>query len=213
MRPLKKNNRKIPVFDPNPSGEFAYRILKEAQAKGILIGRIAVWAWLPDSGEHAYTKDLDIAVSRKDLHRIRSAASDKRAKIAELPIGGINISIPDKINVDFIERSDKSGDLSPLFEQAIDESIKAGNAVEIGGKKLPLVSVEFLVAMKIATMEKKDEEDAERLLKFAEVDIKKLRDIVFDHLRPLGPARLENILRETGHPESRSKGKYYKRKK
>jgi hypothetical protein len=128
-----------------------------------------------------------------------------------LPIGGINVSVADNINIDFIVRNDKSGDFSPLFEKAIKEAYKKKHIAEIGSTKFILVTKEYLIAMKIATMERKDEEDAERLLQLSNPDIDKLRRIIFDFLRPLGPARLENILRQAGHPKALPKGNYDKK--
>ena len=63
--------------------------------------------------------------------------------------------------------------------------------------------------MKIVTDERKDEEDAMYLLEMVDsIDIKKLRDLVSIHLGLLGKAKLENILREVGHAEARSRGEY-----
>ncbi|MBI5509710.1 MAG: hypothetical protein HY903_13230 [Deltaproteobacteria bacterium] len=117
------------------------------------------------------------------------------------------------INVDFITCNGELGTLSPLFEDAIQAAQRSRKSLTIGGKKLPLVPAEHLVAMKIATMERKDQEDAERLLEVAKVDIPKLRALVERFLAPLGPARLEVILREIGHPAARPRRKYDRAKR
>jgi len=39
--------RTLPKFDPDPSGVVAAHLLKSSATLGALIGRLAVWAWLP----------------------------------------------------------------------------------------------------------------------------------------------------------------------
>jgi hypothetical protein len=63
--------------------------------------------------------------------------------------------------------------------------------------------------MKIATMEPKDDLDAKRLLEtVADIDVARLRSLANAYLGAVGKAKLENLLRETGHPEARKRGKY-----
>ena len=101
------------------------------------------------------------------------------------------------------------GDLSQLFEEAIEKSFEDPIKVTIGEISLFLVPVEYLISMKIGTAERKDEEDVKHLLEMVDsVDVKKLRDIISIYLGPMGKAKLENILRELGHPEARPRGKY-----
>lgn len=209
----KSNNRKIELykFDPEPSGEFAYNVLQETKVRGILIGRLAVWAWVEDPGRHTYTKDMDIAISQGDQPAIVSYLTDKGFKIRELAIGGFNITQDrENVRVDFIHRNSAEwGDLSRLFEEAIEKSFESRNTVTIGNISLFLVPVEYLIAMKIGTTERKDEEDAKHLLEMADSpDIIKLRDVTSSYLGPMGKAKLENILREIGHPGARPRGKY-----
>ena len=206
-------NKKIelPKFDPEPSGEFAYKVLEETKVKGILIGRLAVWAWVEDSARQAFTKDIDIAISQRDQPAIVSYLTNKGFKIRELSIGGFNITEErENVKVDFIHRNSMEwGDLSKLFEEAIEKSIESRITVTIGKISLFLVPVEYLITMKIATAERKDEEDVKHLLEMVDsVDTNKLRDIISIYLGPIGKAKLENILREIGHPEARPRGRY-----
>ncbi len=200
-----------PKFDPEPSAKFAQEVLDETKVRGILIGRLAVWAWIDDASEHAFTKDLDIAIFRGDQSAVVSYLANKGHKISELSIGGINVAEDrEDIRVDFIHRYSREwGDLSRLFEKAIEAAIDSGSRVDLGGTLLFLVPVEYLIAMKIATMERKDEEDAMRLLERDEsVNVGKLRTIVIEYLGGLWKPKLENLLREAGHPEARRKKKY-----
>lgn len=201
----------LPKFDPEPSGEFAFKILAETNVKGILIGRLSVWAWIEDPAGHAFTKDIDIAITQKDQPAIVSYLTTRGFQIRELSIGGINVTeVKNNLRVDFIHRnSAEYGDLSKLFEEAIEEALRNNITVNFGAASLILVPVEYLISMKIGTAERKDEEDARRLLESVEsVDVNKLRKIVSIHLGPLGKSKLENILREAGHPQARPRGKY-----
>lgn len=99
--------KELPVFDPKNSGKFASEVLNTLKIDGILIGRLAVWAYLPtNSDKQAYTKDLDIAVSKASIFTIRKYLEEKSYKIRDLSIGGVNVKIDEKnVNVDFIDRS------------------------------------------------------------------------------------------------------------
>lgn len=210
---MKSNNRKIelPKFDPEPSGLLAYNVLKETKIKAVLIGRLAVWAWIENSSKHAFTKDMDLAICSNDQPAVISYLTERGYKIRNLDIGGVHVT-DESINakVDFIHRkSEEWGDLSRLFEEAIEKAFERSQTVTIGEISLTLVPVEYLIAMKIATAERKDETDALYLLEMVDsVNVGALREIVVDHLGPLWKPKLENILREAGHPAARPKGKY-----
>jgi len=50
------NKKALPEFNPKISGNFGASILEKLSVRGILIGRVAVWAWLPENSEKlAYT--------------------------------------------------------------------------------------------------------------------------------------------------------------
>jgi len=99
--------------------------------------------------------------------------------------------------------------LSQLFNDAIAQAFNDRNTVNIGEVSLYLVPVEHLIIMKIATAERKDEDDARRLIEMAaSTNVSQLRKLTSTYLGPLGKAKLENLLREAGHPEARPRGKY-----
>ncbi len=203
----KTNGLELPTFDPRESAVFATKVLNDLKIKCVLIGRLAVWYWLPDPSGHAYTKDLDTAVKKTDRQKIIKYLSNLKYDVRELMIGGINVySETDNINVDFIDRySVNEGDLSKLFEEAIDS---ATERISIGGTQLYVISPEHLIAMKISTFERKDEDDAKNLLEHDFIDIKKLRGIVDRNIAPIR-VKLEQILREVGHPMAHRRKKYY----
>lgn len=202
-----KNAKTLPKFDPIPSAKFACEVLRELKIDGILIGRLAVWIYLPDTSDHAYTKDFDVAVSKENRLEIAKYLTRKGYEFQELMIGGFNVKIDGKnVNVDFIDRcSQEMGNLSDLFEDAVSQ---AHETVCIEDTELKIVSAEHLVAMKLATTEKKDEEDAKKLLKENKTDISKLRMITRRFLGNVGIVCLERILQEIGHQEARQKRKY-----
>ena len=202
-------NLKVLQFNPEPSAIFTREVLDELQIKAILIGRLAVWAWLPDPGKHGYTKDFDLAIHKKDRTRIAQYLNQKNYKLYDLSIGGINVSVPEKnINVDFIDRcSLLEGDLSPLFENAIkhaDQQVKIEDRLEF-----KIANLEHLIAMKIATMEQKDEDDAKNLLRIDTIKIDQLRELIERFLGIGARIKLERLLRDDAHPRAIPRRQYY----
>jgi len=194
----------LPVFDPNPSGRFVHDVLRETGVNGVLIGRLAVWVCLSSEKKRAFTKDMDIAVTREGLHRIRKWLNDREIRYLDLAIGGINVEQSGQVNVDFITRACDFGDFSPLFEDAIHDAVKNGDSIEVGEGRLAVVSPEHLTVMKIGTGEKKDEEDAEALLGDADIRIDAVRSLIAKHLGPGTLSRFEVMLRKVGHPDAKA---------
>lgn len=203
----KTNGLELPIFDPKESAVFVTKVLNDLNIKCVLIGRFAVWYWLPDPAGHVYTKDLDTAIKKVDRQKIIKKLNELKYPIRELMIGGINVhSEIDNINVDFIDRySINEGDLSKLFEEAIDT---ATEKIKIGETELYVISPEHLIAMKISTFERKDEDDAKNLLEYDFVDINKLREIIDRNITPIR-VKFEQILREVGHPMAHRRKKYH----
>ncbi|MCP4106251.1 MAG: hypothetical protein GY749_12045 [Desulfobacteraceae bacterium] len=78
------------------------------------------------------TKDMDIAVTKQDLHNIRIWLNKKKIKYFELEIGGINVDQAEGINVDFITRCCDFGDFSLLFDDAIQYAVECGEKILVG---------------------------------------------------------------------------------
>ncbi len=202
-----KNTKTLPKFDPAPSAEFACDVLHDLQIDGILIGRLAVWMYLSDTSDHAYTKDFDVAVNKENRLKIAKYFAVKGYAVHELAIGGFNVKIAEKnVNVDFIDRcSEQEGNLSDLFRDAVSQAYET---VRIEAREIKIVPVEHLIAMKLATTEKKDEEDAKKLLKEDKTDISRLRMITRRFLGVVGVVNLERVLREIGHKEAVQRKEY-----
>jgi hypothetical protein len=114
-----------------------------------------------------------------------------------LGIGGIGFRLKE-VEVDFIDRHP---DLGRLFAAAVAAANEKGQKVKLGGQLVPVVPRDFLIAMKIATMEEKDDRDAESLiLSVPDKDYPKLRSLVRKYLGPVGALRLDDLARKAGHP-------------
>jgi hypothetical protein len=209
----------LPTFDAAPSARFAAQALEQSGCTGAVIGKIAMWVRLPDPSDHPFTKDLDLAVPRAELPLLRAWLAGQGIETHELSIGGVNVARPgdrpeDRVNVDFIDRSSPDwGDLGALFEEAIYSARERGEQLELGGNRLHVVSLEYLVVMKIAPGDSKNDADVRRILEAAlagdvAVDVDHVRRLVFSHLGPGSIGRFEALLREVGHPAARRRERY-----
>lgn len=201
----------VPRFDPEPSARFVLRVLAATRSDGALIGRLAVWAWVPEESEQQMTKDMDIAVPREQLQAIRDWLSRTGLRTRDLPIGGVNVYYPDQhVNVDFIDRTGVLGDLGALYGDAVQDAIDVGLTVDIEEHRLLLVSPEYLIVMKLAAGEAKDEVDIETLLTESDepANVVLIRELIEEYLGPGSIGRFEAILRRVGHPDAKSKKRY-----
>ena len=166
----------IPSFDPNPSLKAALDFLKETGIQNFaLIARIATWVFLPTDRQQ-FTKDVDLVVLKKDSAKIEETLKQKGLKIHILPIGGVAVRESDLI-VDFIDRRLDGLDL--LFREAIENARKD---VEIFGEIVPVVSLPYLITMKLVSGETKDDQDAKSLLMIEGIKYDDLRSLVKRHL-------------------------------
>jgi hypothetical protein len=193
-------------FDPGPSARFADRVLKATRTKAALIGRLAVWAWLPDESEHEFTKNLDLAVNRVDLTAIRAWLAKEGVTTREVPVGGVAVDIPDSnINVEFIDRTRPHyGDLGAFFAEAVKVAHEGGETVKVGPATFYVAPPAYLIAMKLATGKIGDERDVVRLLEACELDGGELRALVLRHLGAAGVGRLDVLMRGSRRPTTAS---------
>lgn len=200
--------RTVPTFDPGPSARLADQALRDTGVTAVVIGRVAVWAWVTSPSEQAYTKDLDFAVARADVPKLRAWATKNGLAVAALPIGGINASDEAAgLSVDFIDRSSGDwGDLSGLFAAAI-AAAQSGARANVGGRELLLVPPSHLVAMKLCSGRGKDDEDARRLLTHAAVDVAVVRTLLKAHGGPAAQGRFEELLQTMGHSKAKKRYK------
>jgi len=181
------------TFDPNPSLIYALQLLEEAGISIFaLIGKLAMWVHLEDESQHQYTKDVDFAISLEDSTKLENVISEKGIRFKYLQIGGISIR-EQGINIDFIDR--RLHGVQSLFAEAISNS---PSEVVVDQYKIPVVSLEYLIAMKIVSGEPKDDSDLKLLLSLQNVNYKKAREIVEKHLGAITAERLDVFARDAG---------------
>jgi hypothetical protein len=184
----------VQPFDPGPSVEAAAGAL-DGHGPFALIGGLALDAW----GIPRATKDADFAVlvgvAEKAAETLRGPATEVRP----LRIGGIGVRDGQRgLRIDLVDRRFHFAD---LFREAIDEAHRSGRKARVSGKDVSLVSLEYLLAMKLVSGEPKDEIDARRILQREELAYKDARSIVERHLGVASANRLDALARETGRPE------------
>ena len=190
----------LPRFDPNPSARFASELLLGEGVPHALIGRIAMWTLLP-SDQHEFTKDVDFAVPLRFSESIRAALARRNITPRELPIGGLAVR-EGEIKVDFIDRRD--GGLNGLFEEAIEAANRFGPRAKVAGAEIPVAPPEYLLALKVVAAERKDQDDALRLLRaLPDLDLPRARDVVFRHGGPGSANLLDALARQAGRADAR----------
>jgi hypothetical protein len=90
----------------------------------------------------------------------------RKLKYYNLSIGGIGVRDGQR-KIDFIDRRLYH---ATLFREAIDSASRDRRVLSVGRVKLPLVSAEHLVAMKMISGEPKDDRDAKRLLEHVKLN-------------------------------------------
>jgi hypothetical protein len=176
--------------------------LRSARLPHALIGALAVWQYVPPEAQRM-TKDVDFAVPRGYSEQAAQIAAKRGYRVQELDIGGYSVR-GSGVVVDFIDRHPELGE---LYLDAVTAAQK--NRVRLGRTVVPLVPIEHLIAMKLATGEDKDERDVQELL--AGVPPRRypsLRSSVGHYLGFLGKQRLDTVARRIGHPGPGMKKRY-----
>lgn len=186
---------RLEPFDPEPSLAAAQDALDALGAPYALIGGLALDAW----GIPRATKGAAVAVPVGVAERAAETLRGDTLEARPLLIGGVGLRDPARrLRLDLIDRRFH---FAALFAEAIDEARRSGRQVEVGARRLPLVSREHLLAMKMVSGEPKDDADVRRLLQVDELDYKVARAAVARHLGPASASRLDALAREAGRPE------------
>ncbi len=151
-----------------------------------------MWVYLEDESQHEFTKDVDFAVFLIESDKIEKQAAAQGLNYNHLYIGGIGIR-EKGINIDFIDR--RLHKIDRLFSEAIEN---ASGEVYVGENKIPVVSLDHLIAMKMVSGEPKDDNDLKKLLCLEKVNYKMVRRIVEKYLGPITTERLDVFAREVG---------------
>ncbi|MBI2378652.1 MAG: hypothetical protein HYV07_31940, partial [Deltaproteobacteria bacterium] len=182
-------------FDPIPSVEVAVAALEGLTAPYALIGGIALDAW----GMSRATKDIGFAVPVGTAEAAASTIKVEGVQTRPLRIGGVGLrgSVLD-LHIDLIDRRFQYG---ALVREAIEEAVGSRRRARIGRHEVPLVSLEFLLAMKMVSGEDKDDIDAQRILQREELDYRLATEIIEKHLGHASRNRLDKWARSVGRPE------------
>ena len=190
---MNTESKRFKTFDPNPSLKYALQLLEEANiSKFALIGKLAMWVHMEDESQHEYTKDVDFAILMADTPKLEMVLAKHDMNFRFLRIGGIGIR-ESGINIDFIDR--RLSGIQSLFSEAISNS---SCQVTVDQYKIPVVSLDYLVAMKIVSGEPKDDSDLRALLRLKHLDYGKAREIAKRHLGPVTAERLDVFAGEAG---------------
>lgn len=165
------------LLDPTTLVNAAAEIAAVAEREGIrvvLIGGLA----LQHYGSDRLTGDVDFAAEA-----ILSALPGGPA----LSFGGVQTETSEGVPVDLVVRDD---DYRALYEEAI------VNAVRVEDLATPIVTPEYLAAMKMAAARDRDEIDLQFLLRNRVVDIPKARKIVHRHLGPFAAQEFDRVVEE-----------------
>jgi len=189
----------IAPFDLRASAEFAAGMLAKAKVRYALIGRVAVWTWVP-AREQLLTKDIDFAVPSMDLPKLRRALAETHTKAVPLRIGGLAVR-RGKVRVDFIDRHVDG--FGPVFEEAVRAARSANNVADVEGVRLAVVPPEHLIVMKMIPATDKDEDDVVRLLRSRDdLDYRSVRRLVRKHAGAATANRLDHLARKAGRKDA-----------
>ncbi len=187
--------RPIEPFDPAPSIVATARVLNEAGVEFALIGGLALGAW----GIDRATKDADFAVPVGAAERAAQKLEADGAETRPLRIGGVAVRDSKKnLRIDLIDRRFH---LAALYREAISEARASNRFTSVGSTQVALVSLEHLLAMKMASGEPKDDADVRRILQLQQLDYRKARGLVDTHMGFATANRLDALAREAGRPE------------
>jgi len=195
---LRRRRRRepFPSFDPNKSVKVGLELLREAGVPFALVGRLAVWAYVPTEGQQ-FTKDVDFAVPHGSVEAVARAAGRKGYEVSDVDIGGCRVKT-EGMSIDFIDRHPY---LTSLYRDAVGASREKGGSFTVAGEEVPAVPPEHLVAMKLASGRPRDERDIEEIVAVADEDeYGDIRRVVVEYLGYAMGNQLDRIARRIGHP-------------
>jgi hypothetical protein len=200
----KIERRHFVTTDPIASLRAGVRLATKAGVPFALIGRLAVWFYVPPEGQQL-TKDADLAVPHGRLEPLVALAREKGYKVHALGIGGYGLSAPGVV-VDYIDRHPE---LADLYADAVAAARARRLRAKVGNMAIPVVPIPYLIAMKLVSHEPKDERDVQELLPFVSAnDYADVRKLVRRYLGYGSTTYLDFIARSIGHPGPGMKSRY-----
>ena len=176
-------------FDPQESMRAGVEILKKTGVPYALAGRLAVWSYVPPERQQ-YTKDVDFAVAYGCSEQAAGVAEEMGYSVTKLSLG-YRIT-KGKLLIDFVDHHPY---LTDLYHAAVKA---AAEAVEEG--EIPVVPLDFLIAMKLAAGRQKDDSDVTVLLREVdEEEYREVRGLIAEQLGYGMATRLDMVARSIGH--------------
>ena len=161
--------------------EEVAELAKTQRVRVALIGGAA----LQLHGSDRLTKDIDFAAD---------AEVGGIEVIGSLDFGGVEGRTHSGVPVDLVVRDD---DYRQLYEEALDHSVCVEDL------PLPVVTPEYLIAMKMVAGRGKDEVDLEFLVAESGADLAKAREIIKRHLGPYAADEFDCLVDESEWRRSR----------
>jgi hypothetical protein len=177
---------KIKFLDPRDIERTIAEIAEISRREDIetaLVGGVAMMAY----GSDRLTKNVDVACRDEYLPGMK--------RVKDLSFGGISARSPSGVPVDIIVRSDE---YRALYVEAIE------GARDVG-LPLPVVSPDYLAALKMAAARDKDQLDLDTLLRLAVLDANETRSIIRRHLGVYASRVWDALVAESAWRASREK--------
>jgi hypothetical protein len=140
----------------------------------LLAGGVAMQLY----GSDRFTKDIDI---------VSTGPLDGLKEVDDLTFGGVAALTSENTEVDVIVRNDE---YQPLYEAALDSPRR------IRGVPLPVISREYLAAMKMAAHRGKDFEDLAHLILNTPLSLKRTRQIIVEYLGPYAGREFDSFVEQ-----------------
>jgi hypothetical protein len=169
---------RVKYLDPKEIDETLAEVAEIVRSEGVdvaVVGGVAMMVY----GSDRLTKDVDVATSDREC-------PSGFVEVRRLSFGGIVARTPGGRVVDLILRDDEYED---LYNAAVDASRDEG-------LPLPVVTPEYLLALKMAAARDKDVMDVKYLLGSGVVDLKVARGIVRDFLGEYAARELDSLSAE-----------------
>lgn len=174
-----RKGKRIPSYDELlAAAERVFRNADDEAEKVAIAGGLAMQVW----GSPRLTGDLDVI-----------AASRLGYEGEPLAFGGVRTS-EEGVPIDVIVRSDE---WEQLYEDALE------SAEQVDGISAPVVTPEYLVAMKMIAGRPKDEEDVRYLVLAEDFDHERAETVVREHLGAYAVKELRSIVAEARWRRSR----------
>lgn len=167
----------------------ALDLLSPLAVSPVLISGVALAFY----GVERFTKDVDLAVRQHESAALAPLLANHDPR--PLRIGGLSVATASGVRVDLIDRR---VDYEALFVEAIEVARRRGPLARVGDKKVPVMPLSYLIALKLLAGRPNDELDVRALLRVPQLDYAEVRAIVKKHLGAFARDYLDRFARAEG---------------